>query len=118
MQSDDAARLLEELLARARTVRLEVVPEVFDAIERGSRGRTGGVLRADSDAALTSLARQIVALKVPGSKVDLVTRAVVMHALSSSKGNVSAAARLLGIERKAMERKVARYRSGNDVAED
>jgi DNA-binding NtrC family response regulator len=39
-----------------------------------------------------------------------VERAVVAHALLATKGNVSAAARLLGTDRKALERRVAKYR--------
>jgi len=114
---DAALRILDELLARARAVRLDAVLEVFDVIERGAepRERVGG---ADADAILSSLAKQVVTLQVPGSKVDFVSRAVVMYALSSSNGNVSAAARMLGIERKAMERKIARYRSGNGADDD
>ena len=36
-------------------------------------------------------------------------RAVVVAALTFTKGNVSAAARRIGIERKALERKIAKF---------
>jgi ActR/RegA family two-component response regulator len=56
------------------------------------------------------LAEMILALPETGSKLDAVQRVVVLHALEVSGGNVSAAARLLGMERKALERKLARAR--------
>jgi ActR/RegA family two-component response regulator len=56
------------------------------------------------------LAEMILALPEKGSKLDAVQRVVVLHALEVSGGNVSAAARLLGMERKALERKIARAR--------
>jgi DNA-binding NtrC family response regulator len=56
------------------------------------------------------LAEMILALPEKGSKLEAVQRAVVLHALEVSGGNVSAAARLLGMERKALERKLARAR--------
>ena len=55
-----------------------------------------------------TLAEMIVALPEKGSKVVVVENAVVLHALATCGGNVSAAARLLGVERKALERKIAR----------
>ena len=45
-----------------------------------------------------------------GSKLEIMQNAVVLHAVAVSGGNVSAAARLLGVERKAFERKLARAR--------
>jgi DNA-binding NtrC family response regulator len=56
---------------------------------------------------LTRLAKTLLALttKEP-SKLDAIQRAVVEQALVSAKGNKSAAARLLGIHRKMLERMV------------
>ena len=52
----------------------------------------------------------ILALPENGSKFHVVQNAVVLQALAMSGGNVSAAARLLGMNRKAFERKLARAR--------
>jgi DNA-binding NtrC family response regulator len=52
------------------------------------------------------LARAILALPERlGSKLDVIERAVLHHAIESCRGNKSAAARLVGLERKALERK-------------
>ena len=57
-----------------------------------------------------ALAHIIVNLPERGSKLLAVERAVVLHAWETAGGNVSAAARLLGIDRKQMERKLAKAR--------
>jgi DNA-binding NtrC family response regulator len=57
-----------------------------------------------------ALAHAIVALPVKGTKLLAVERAVVLHAYETTGGNVSAAARLLGVDRKQMERKLAKAR--------
>ncbi len=59
---------------------------------------------------MAEVAAVVVGLPTPGSKLADVERAVIRHALEESRGNMSAAARLLGVERKRFERKVARYR--------
>jgi two-component system response regulator HydG len=52
------------------------------------------------------LARSILALPVRiGSKLDVIERAVLHHAIETCGGNKSAAARLIGVDRKALERK-------------
>jgi ActR/RegA family two-component response regulator len=90
---------IEDLLAtasqRLRHATLDEITTIF----------TGGSPRVDSTA---QLAEMILALPVKGSKLEAVQCAVVTHALAVSRGNVSAAARLLGMERKALERKIAR----------
>jgi ActR/RegA family two-component response regulator len=73
----------------------------------------GGSPKVDSTA---QIAEMILALPVKGSKLEAVQGAVVLHALAVSGGNVSAAARLLGMERKALERKIARAKRAGDVA--
>jgi transcriptional regulator with XRE-family HTH domain len=58
---------------------------------------------------LADIGRAIAELPMVGrSKVDVVTSAVVVFALDASGGNQSAAARLLGMERKAYVRRLAR----------
>jgi ActR/RegA family two-component response regulator len=58
----------------------------------------------------SQLAEMILALPEKGSKLERVQAAVVAHAVAVCNGNVSAAARLLGMERKSLERKIARAR--------
>lgn len=65
---------------------------------------------ATSPATPDALAKAVLALPTPGSKLDAVQSAVVLHAFAVSNGNVAAAARLLGMERKAYTRKLARAR--------
>jgi transcriptional regulator of acetoin/glycerol metabolism len=60
-------------------------------------------------ASLDELAKAILALPVKGSKLEAVQRAVVLHAIATCEGNVSAASRLLGVDRKALERKLLRF---------
>jgi transcriptional regulator of acetoin/glycerol metabolism len=96
-----AAVPLANLLATAsetlRSATLDEISTIF----------TGGSPKVDST---DQLAEMILALPVEGPKLDAVQRAVVLRALAVSGGNVSAAARLLGVERKAFERKVSRAR--------
>jgi transcriptional regulator of acetoin/glycerol metabolism len=54
--------------------------------------------------------KSLLASHSSGSKLEEAQRAIIAHALVETQGNVSAAARLLGVERKALERKVRRYR--------
>ncbi len=58
---------------------------------------------------LDEIARAIAALPASvGSKVDAAEAAAVLHAMTVSGQNQSAAARLLGMERKAFVRRLAR----------
>jgi DNA-binding NtrC family response regulator len=59
---------------------------------------------------LDAIARAVLALPDSKHRLREVERAVVAHALLMTKGNVSAAARLLGVERKALERRVDRHK--------
>ena len=55
---------------------------------------------------IDQLARSILALPIRrGSKLDVIERAVLHHAIETCSGNKSAAARLIGVDRKALERK-------------
>jgi DNA-binding NtrC family response regulator len=52
------------------------------------------------------IARSLLALPDRlGSKLDMIERAVLHHAIESCGGNKSAAARLIGVDRKALERR-------------
>jgi two-component system response regulator HydG len=59
-----------------------------------------------SSAEIEKLAKSILALPARvGSKLDIVERAVLQQAVEVCGGNKSAAARLIGVDRKALERK-------------
>lgn len=100
-----------ELVEQLRRVKLDALPDVVATLRQASGGgataATGRAGQSPDD-----LARKVLEMPVDGSKLDLIQRAVVKHALATTGGNVSAAARLLGIDRKALERKLARYGRG------
>ena len=110
----DPGHLLEDLASRLRDARLDALPDLVEAINDATLPRG----QSNADEILSSIARKVMELPVPGSKLDAVQRAIVMHALADCGGNVSAAARLLGVERKALERKVAKYRRGESGDDD
>ena len=66
-----------------------------------------------------TLAKSILALPVKlGSKLDVIERAVLHHAIETCGGNKSAAARLIGVDRKALERKWDRLSDDADEPPD
>jgi two-component system response regulator HydG len=73
----------------------------------GSEGQRGSPV--------DELARAILSLPSgSGSKLDAVERAVLRLALETSRGNKSAAARLVGVDRKALDRRWERLNEGGD----
>jgi DNA-binding NtrC family response regulator len=73
---------------------------------------TAAVARFEID----RMARSLLALPDRlGSKLDVIERAVLHHAIESCGGNKSAAARLIGVDRKALERRWERL---SDAPED
>jgi DNA-binding NtrC family response regulator len=61
------------------------------------------------------MARALLALPDRlGSKLDVIERAVLHHAIESCGGNKSAAARLVGVDRKALERRWERLSDAPD----
>ncbi|HEY3497430.1 MAG TPA: sigma-54 dependent transcriptional regulator [Polyangiaceae bacterium] len=69
----------------------------------------GGQL-SDNAREVDRMARAILALPSRiGSKLDIIERAVLHHAVEMCSGNKSAAARLLGVNRKSLERKLDRF---------
>jgi hypothetical protein len=63
----------------------------------------------DSAREIDRMARSILALPTRiGSKLDVIERAVLHHAVEITGGNKSAAARLLGVHRKFLERRLER----------
>jgi len=60
----------------------------------------------DSRLQVDRIAKALLALPSNvGSKLDVIERAILHHAIEVSGGNKSAAARLIGVDRKALERK-------------
>ena len=66
--------------------------------------------RPEGGRSLDEIAHAILALPAGGHRLRDVERTVVAHALVKTKGNVSAAARLLGTDRKALERRIERHK--------
>jgi two-component system response regulator HydG len=61
---------------------------------------------SDATREIDRIARTLLALPSNlGSKLDVIERAILHHAIEASGGNKSAAARLIGVDRKALERK-------------
>ncbi len=64
----------------------------------------------DSATEIHKIARTIISLPDKlGSKLKLMERAVLHHAIETCGGNKTAAARLVGVDRKALERRWARF---------
>jgi transcriptional regulator of acetoin/glycerol metabolism len=72
--------------------------------------------RADGRGTLDEIARAILALPAGGHRLRDVERTVVAHALVKTHGNVSAAARLLGTDRKALERRIERHKIPKSIS--
>jgi DNA-binding NtrC family response regulator len=53
-----------------------------------------------------------------GSKLDFIERAVLHHAIETSAGNKSAAARMMGVDRRALDRRLRRLADGTSPPED
>jgi two-component system response regulator HydG len=72
------------------------------ALDELARGPSANDARLEID----RMARALLALPDRlGSKLDVIERAVLHHAIESCGGNKSAAARLVGVDRKALERR-------------
>jgi DNA-binding NtrC family response regulator len=71
-----------------------------------------------SAAEIERMARALLALPARlGSKLDVIERAVLHHAIEVSGGNMSAAARLVGMDRKKLERHWERFADDGDEPE-
>ena len=70
----------------------------------------------DATSEIDRLARALLALPDRlGSKLHVIERAVLHHAVEACGGNKSAAARLIGVDRKALERRWERLGEEADV---
>jgi DNA-binding NtrC family response regulator len=68
---------------------------------------------------IDKMARAILALPNRlGSKLDVIERAVLHHAVEMCSGNKSAAARLLGVHRKSLDRKLERLSDPGDAPDE
>jgi transcriptional regulator with GAF, ATPase, and Fis domain len=109
---------LDQVISEVTTSLQRMPLAELEALVLGSSGSgTGAGAGAPESGAqgrplpsLETFAHGILALPTRGSKLAEAERSVVTHALQVTDGNVSAAARLLGVDRKALERKIARYK--------
>jgi DNA-binding NtrC family response regulator len=77
-----------------------------DRVEAAALEELVGTESIDGFDEISGLAKSILALPLRlGSKLDVIERAVLHHAIETCGGNKSAAARLIGVDRKALERK-------------
>ncbi|HEY8090970.1 MAG TPA: sigma-54 dependent transcriptional regulator [Polyangiaceae bacterium] len=75
--------------------------------------------KGDARIEIDRMARALLALPDRvGSKLDVIERAVLHHAIESCGGNKSAAARLIGVDRKALERRWERLSDAPETDED
>jgi DNA-binding NtrC family response regulator len=96
------------LLADQDTIGVEVLEDL-------ARPPAPGNSRSEID----RMARLILALPERlGSKLDVIERAVLHHAIEVCGGNKSAAARLVGLDRKALERRWERLGEDPDPDDD
>ena len=58
----------------------------------------------------SEIGNAVLDMTLTGNRLRYIEEIIVRLALDRTKGNVSAAARLLGIERKAMERRLDRHK--------
>jgi DNA-binding NtrC family response regulator len=90
------------LLAESEDISAETLEELVGAVR-------------DARTEIDRMARQLLALpERMGSKLDVIERAVLHHAIEISGGNKSAAARLVGVDRKALERRWERLSDPGD----
>ncbi|HLK35640.1 MAG TPA: sigma-54 dependent transcriptional regulator [Polyangiaceae bacterium] len=83
------------LLADRDTIDVEALEDLAGAPASG-----------DARMEIDRMARSLLALPERlGSKLDVIERAVLHHAIEACGGNKSAAARLIGVDRKALERR-------------
>ncbi len=100
----------------ARLPLREVVPRLRARLDTLTLAGVEALLRPmapSPSAAPSSLAAAVavvVNLAPLESKMAEIERAVIRHALAETGGNVSAAARILDVDRKRLERKIARHR--------
>jgi DNA-binding NtrC family response regulator len=103
-----ADRLIDDIVESVRTMSLDEMTAVDGG--RFPANLSSGSTTQTRPASPEEIARAILSLPGGKNRLRVVEQAVVKEALAMTRGNVSAAARLLGLERKAAERRIARYR--------
>jgi hypothetical protein len=112
-------------LVRAAQI-LGMRPEALTAggeqqIARRLRGLSVGTLGKLSEAlggassgfgSVDAVVHAFIERPTDGSKLEEIERAIITHAVAVSDGNVSAAARLLGVERKMLDRRWRKIQRG------
>ena len=99
------AHVVPRLAALLAKMKIDDVASLVAAVTPSS----AALERSDGARTLDEIARAILALPAGGHRLRDVERTVVAHALAKTEGNVSAAARLLGTDRKALERRIERH---------
>ena len=89
-------------------MKIDEVAALVSGLNSGANANAND--RPDPGRSLDEIARAILALPPGSHRLRDVERTVVVHALAKTKGNVSAAARLLGTDRKALERRIERHK--------
>jgi two-component system nitrogen regulation response regulator GlnG len=117
--SDGAERTRPPREAPPRPVALTPVPPVAAPTAVAAPPRAAGdETFADIEARVAPLFDQIVAARDRGdrfSAFDVMERALLVHALTATAGNQLRAARLLGITRSTLRKRIARYGLQLDV---
>jgi len=90
-------------IERLRGATLNELGSLLSHATRG-RGRAGHI----DGSPLEAFAQAVLDAPASGSKLRFAEGAIVAHALDACGGNISAAARLLGVDRKALERRARR----------
>ncbi|HEY1692025.1 MAG TPA: sigma-54 dependent transcriptional regulator [Polyangiaceae bacterium] len=86
-----------------------------DLVDVATLEELAGPAVGDTRIEVDRMARSLLALPERlGSKLDVIERAVLHHAIESCGGNKSAAARLIGVDRKALERRWERLSDAPD----
>ena len=104
-----AAAPLEQVIPRLAALLAKMKIDDIASVLAGL-GAAGESDRKDGAGTLDEIARAILALPSGSHRLRDVERTVVAHALEKTRGNVSAAARLLGTDRKALERRIERHK--------
>jgi transcriptional regulator of acetoin/glycerol metabolism len=91
-----------ELVARLRTLSIDALASIARVLPASA------LAEPPRDLSLERVARFVLSYPGRGPKLDAVERAVIAHALEVHEGNQSAAARALGMHRKALVRRLTR----------
>jgi DNA-binding NtrC family response regulator len=95
--------------AELRKISVGTLGDVVKAVSL-SEPNASAQTRRVKGLSLDAVARFVLDRDDPGSKLDLIECAIVARAMVACAGNQSAASRLLGIERKALARRLAKDR--------